>query len=55
MLSGIDQPSASMGAGKEQPTGGLLGNNPMPKTFVSFYGAADSGQRILAGYITGVF
>lgn len=50
MLSGIDQPSALV-----KETRGLLGNNPMPKTFVSFHGAANSGQRILAGYTTGVF
>lgn len=55
MLSGMDQPAASVEAGKKQPTSVLLGNNPKPKTYVSFHGAADSGQRILAGYTTAVF
>lgn len=55
MLSGTHQPSASMEVGKKQPTSEFLGNNPMPKTFMSFYGAANFGKRILAGYTTGVF
>lgn len=56
MLLGRDYPSASAEAGKKQPTASsLLGNNPMPKTFVSFHGAVDAGQRIFARYTTGVF
>lgn len=46
MLLGRDYPSASLEAGKKQSISSLLGNNPMPKTFVSFHGAVDAGQRI---------
>lgn len=55
MLSGRDYPSASLEAGKKQPTSSLLDNNLMPKTFVSFHGAVDAGQRILVGYTARVF
>lgn len=54
MLLSRDYPSASLEAGKKQPTSSLLGNNPVLKTFVSFHGAVDAGHRIFAGYTTGV-